>query len=48
MHNIYTNYSKFYGFCKELIETDIDSKKSFQFSIAQHINFYLKYQNPEE
>jgi hypothetical protein len=31
MHNIRTNFSKFYGICKELFENDVNSKKNFQF-----------------
>jgi hypothetical protein len=31
MHNIRTNFSKFYGICKELFGKDIDSRKNFQF-----------------
>jgi hypothetical protein len=31
MHNIRTNFSKFYGICKELFEKEVDSRKNFQF-----------------
>ncbi len=31
MHNIRTNFSKFYGICKELFEKEVDNKKNFQF-----------------
>ena len=31
MHNIGTNFSKFYGICKELFEKEVDSRKNFQF-----------------
>jgi hypothetical protein len=31
MHNIRTNFSKFYGICKELFEKEVDTRKNFQF-----------------
>ena len=31
MHNIKTNFSKFYGICKELFKNDIGNEKNFQF-----------------
>lgn len=31
MHNIRTNFSKFYGICKELFEQEVNNKKNFQF-----------------
>lgn len=31
MHNIRTNFNKFYGICKEFFEKEIDTKKNFQF-----------------
>lgn len=31
MHNIRTNFSKFYGICKELFEKEVDNRKNFQF-----------------
>lgn len=31
MHNIRTNFSKFYCICKELFEKEVDSRKNFQF-----------------
>src|SRR5258708_38179233 len=31
MHNIRTNFSKFYGICKELFEKEVNSRKNFQF-----------------
>ena len=31
MHNIRTNFNKFYGICKEFFEVETDTKKNFQF-----------------
>ncbi len=31
MHNIKTNFNKFYGICKEFFEKEVDSIKNFQF-----------------
>ena len=31
MHNIRTNFCKFYGICKELFKNETDNKKNFQF-----------------
>lgn len=31
MHNIKTNFSKFYGICKELFKNDTGNEKNFQF-----------------
>lgn len=31
MHNIRTNFNKFYGICKEFFQEEIDSKRNFQF-----------------
>ena len=31
MHNIKTNFRRFYGICKELFDKEIDEKKNFQF-----------------
>lgn len=31
MHNIRTNFSKFYSICKELFEQEVNNKKNFQF-----------------
>jgi hypothetical protein len=31
MHNIRTNFRKFYSICKELFDKEVDSKKNFQF-----------------
>jgi Transposase DDE domain len=31
MHNIRTNFSKFYCICKELFEKEVDNRKNFQF-----------------
>jgi hypothetical protein len=31
MHNIRTNFSKFYVICKELFEKEVDTRKNFQF-----------------
>lgn len=31
MHNIRTNFNKFYGICKEFFEHEIDTKKNFRF-----------------
>ena len=35
MHNIRTNFKKFYGICKELFQNEIGSKKNFQFYPVQ-------------
>lgn len=35
MHNIRTNFNKFYGICKELFKTETGSKKNFQFYPVQ-------------
>lgn len=35
MHNIRTNFSKFYGICKELFQTETGIKKNFQFYPVQ-------------
>jgi hypothetical protein len=35
MHNIKTNFSKFYGICKALFENEIGNKKNFQFYPVQ-------------
>ena len=35
MHNIRTNFSKFYGICKELFKNETDNKKNFQFYPVQ-------------
>ena len=31
MHNIKTNFSKFYGICKELFDNEVDFRKNFRF-----------------
>jgi hypothetical protein len=31
MHNIRTNFRRFYEICKELLETEVDTRKNFQF-----------------
>lgn len=35
MHNIKTNFSKFYGICKEFFKNEIDERKNFQFYPVQ-------------
>lgn len=39
MHNIRTNFSKFYGICKELFEQEVDNRKNFQsYPVAPKMN----------
>lgn len=35
MHNIRTNFCKFYGICKELFKNEISGKRNFQFYPVQ-------------